>query len=73
MKAVTRDLADMAVELGFFPYKTPQWVWERYADRLNPAFCSLVGKIRKLMDPEGILNPGHLDIPVRQEDKRGRC
>ncbi|MBW1807837.1 MAG: FAD-binding oxidoreductase [Deltaproteobacteria bacterium] len=62
VRAVNRDLADMAVELGFFPYKTPQWAWDRYADRINPTFRRLVRDVRKLMDPKGILNPGHLDL-----------
>jgi FAD/FMN-containing dehydrogenase len=61
---VNVELADMAVELGYFPYKTPQWAWERYAERLNPAFRRLIRDVRRLMDPEGILNPGHLDLPV---------
>lgn len=60
-RAVNIDLADLAVSLGFFPYKTPQWVWERYADRLDPVFRRVVASIKKTMDPEGIMNPGHLD------------
>ena len=60
--AVNRDLADMAVNLGFFPYKTPQWVWERYQDRLDPTFRRVVMNIKKIMDPHGIMNPGHLEL-----------
>jgi glycolate oxidase len=67
MKAVNRDLADMAIELGFFPYKTPQWVWDRYADRIDPTFRRLIRDVRKLMDPAGVMNPGHLEMPVGGE------
>ena len=61
------DLADMAVDMGFFPYKTPQWAWERYAARLDPTFRRLVHDIRKMLDPKGIMNPGHLEIPLAKE------
>lgn len=60
--AVNRDLADMAVNLGFFPYKTPQWVWERYQSRLDPTFRRVVMNIKKTLDPSGIMNPGHLEL-----------
>ena len=61
-RAVNLDLADMAVNLGFFPYKTPQWVWERYHDRLDPGFRRVIMNIKKTMDPQGIMNPGHLEL-----------
>ncbi len=64
VREVNRDLADMAVDLGFFPYKTPQWAWERYADRIDPTFRRLVRDAKRLMDPDGILNPGHLEMPA---------
>jgi len=60
--AVNVDLADMAVNLGFFPYKTPQWVWDRYRDRLDPGFRRVIMDIKKTMDPAGIMNPGHLEL-----------
>lgn len=67
---LNEQLADMAVELGFFPYKTPQWVWDRYADRLDPGFCRLVRDIRLFMDPNEILNPGHLVLRPSKPSNR---
>ncbi len=66
-RAVNVDLVDLAVGLGFFPYKTPQWVWERYAERLDPTFRRLVRDVKRLLDPGGIMNPGHLEIPLDQQ------
>ncbi len=63
ISAVNRELADMAIEMGFFPYKTPQWVWDRYAQRINPAFRQIIKDVRHLLDPNGIMNPGHLQFP----------
>jgi hypothetical protein len=63
-RRVNADLADMAVDLGFFPYKTPQWVWERFAGRIDPTFRRLVRYLCLLLDPQQIMNPGHLEIPV---------
>jgi glycolate oxidase len=62
VRVVNQELSDMAINMGFFPYKTPQWVWERNAQRIDPTFRRLVRDVRKLMDPEGILNPGHLEF-----------
>jgi FAD/FMN-containing dehydrogenase len=62
-RLVNLDLADMALELGFFPYKTPQWVWDRYGQKLDPTYRKLVNKVKKMMDPDGIMNPGHLVLP----------
>jgi glycolate oxidase len=62
-REVNRELCDMAVEMGFFPYKTPQWAWERYGARLDPVFRRLVRQVRHLLDPDGIMNPGHLELP----------
>lgn len=68
IRRVNTELADMAVSLGFFPYKTPQWAWERYGQRFDPAFRKLVRGIRDLMDPDGIMNPGHLELPLDEAE-----
>jgi glycolate oxidase len=62
VRQMNLELADMAVELGFFPYKTPQWIWERFTDKIDPTFFQLIRQVRKMLDPNGIMNPGHLEI-----------
>ncbi len=67
VRTLNQKLAEMAIDLGFFPYKTPQWIWQQFENRMDPGFRRLVKDICRLMDPTGILNPGHLEFsdPIR--------
>ena len=51
-------MCDAVVPLGFIPYKTPGWVLRRFADRLDPGFLALLDRVRGVLDPAGLLNPG---------------
>ena len=56
--ALNRELADLAWSYGYIPYKTPRWVVDRYADRLDPGFANLMRRLKGVVDPAGVLNPG---------------
>ena len=56
--ACNRELCDALLEDGFIMYKTPGWAVERYRDRLDPGFSRLVGEVQRVLDPDGIMNPG---------------
>lgn len=61
IERVTRlneELSDLVLELGFFPYKTPPWLIQRHRDKIDPNFLHLLNKVRKVLDPKGIMNPG---------------
>ncbi len=56
--AMNEALCDAIVPLGFVPYKTPPWVVRRFQDRIDPGFLATLRKVKEMMDPHHILNPG---------------
>lgn len=60
VRAVNEDLLEMAMSKGFVMYKTPAWAWARLAPRFDPGTLELMRRVKALMDPNGILNPGRL-------------
>ncbi|MFQ6114639.1 MAG: FAD-linked oxidase C-terminal domain-containing protein, partial [bacterium] len=58
VRKLNEALSDLVIELGFFPYKTPPWVIRRHRDKIDANFIKLIGKVRKILDPKGIMNPG---------------
>ena len=60
--ACNLELCDALIELGFVMYKTPGWAVHRYADRLDPGFVRLLGEVKAMLDPTGIMNPGRWSV-----------
>ena len=60
VRAVNRELLEMATRRGFVMYKTPIWAWEQLAPRLDPGMLKLMRQVKDVMDPQGIFNPGKL-------------
>lgn len=61
VKRVTQlneKISDLVIDLGFFPYKTPPWIVRRHRDKIDPNFLNLLTRVRNLLDPTGIMNPG---------------
>ena len=59
---LNRDLLDISLELGFVPYKVPAWAWERMSGRMDPGYADLLHRVKRLLDPAGIMNPGRLGL-----------
>ncbi|MBZ0271814.1 FAD-binding oxidoreductase [bacterium] len=62
VRAVNEELLDMTVSKGFIMYKTPAWAWERLRPKMDPGMLTLIARVKKMMDPEGLLNPGKLGL-----------
>jgi FAD/FMN-containing dehydrogenase len=58
VRRLNEALADVCVDLGYFPYKSPAWAVERYRDRFDPGFIKQFAALRRHLDPLGIMNPG---------------
>jgi len=57
-----RELGDMVLDLGYVIYKTPEWAVDKLAERINPNTFALMKRIKKLLDPNGIMNPGKWNL-----------
>lgn len=57
------ELCDALIEDGFVMYKTPEWAVQRYRHRLDRGFARLLGELRGVLDPDGLLNPGRWPLP----------
>lgn len=60
--ALCRELVEMILDIGGMPYKMPAWVAKIMMERADPNFVQLLKKIKRTLDPNGILNPGKLGI-----------
>ncbi|MHA1886309.1 MAG: FAD-linked oxidase C-terminal domain-containing protein, partial [Promethearchaeota archaeon] len=52
------EIADVCIDLGCIPYKTPSWITAKLRTKINPGWLKLFEKIKTCMDPNNIFNPG---------------
>jgi glycolate oxidase len=57
------ELGRALMDLGYVPYKCPATLYDEVARRIDPGFRSLMERLRKAMDPAGILNPDRWSLP----------
>lgn len=62
VRDLNRQLLAMVTERGFLMYKTPIWAWRELAPRIDPKMLEMMRRIKNLMDPKGIFNPGKLGL-----------
>jgi 4-cresol dehydrogenase (hydroxylating) len=58
MMKLVEEIADVCIELGCIPYKTPSWLTAKLREKINPGWLKLFEKIKSCMDPQNIFNPG---------------
>ena len=52
------DIALIALDYGFVPYKAPYWAVSEMMKRGDPNWVALLGRVKKMLDPNNIMNPG---------------
>ena len=52
------SIAEFCVKEGCIPYKTPIWMTEIMKKHINPGWLKIFDKVKNIMDPNGIFNPG---------------
>ena len=63
VKKVNLDLLHILTERGFVMYKTPAWAMRELLPQIDPGMLALMRKVKQMMDPKGIFNPGKLLLP----------
>ncbi|HEY3357924.1 MAG TPA: FAD-binding oxidoreductase [Polyangia bacterium] len=61
-REATGAMLDAILPLGFIPYKTPGWAVDVLKTHLDPGFQRLVREVKRLLDPDGIMNPGRWEV-----------
>jgi len=54
---------DMVLDMGYIPYKTPVWAVRKIEERAGKEWTELHRRIKDLLDPNNILNPGRWGAP----------
>ena len=58
-RKLLREIHDVVQELdGVVMYKPPKWAVRTYYDKMLPATNDLIKKVKNLLDPNNIMNPG---------------
>ena len=55
------EIADLCIDEGCIPYKTPIWMAKKMRKKINSGWLHLFNKIKDTLDPNGIFNPGRWD------------
>ena len=58
VKELMNEIADVCIDAGCIPYKAPIWMTEKMRKKINPGWLKLFEKVKKMMDPNNIFNPG---------------
>ncbi len=57
VRSLNVALGRMLLDLGYVPYKCPAILYEELFARMDPGFRDLMTRLKRAVDPNGILNP----------------
>jgi len=58
IKKLQHELVEMMLDYDCVPYKTPEWITEIIRKRCDKNWVTLLERIKEVMDPNHIFNPG---------------
>ncbi|MHA1276700.1 MAG: FAD-binding oxidoreductase [Candidatus Helarchaeota archaeon] len=64
MRKMNKELLETLFELGALPYKTPAWAADALLDKFDQNWVKLLHKVKKTLDPNGIMNPGRWGLDL---------
>jgi glycolate oxidase len=62
VKEALHDLNETFIGYGAIPYKAEQPVQELIMNKMDPATLDLMKRLKNLLDPNGIMNPGNWEV-----------
>jgi FAD/FMN-containing dehydrogenase len=63
VEALCLEQLELVLDTGFVPYKTPVWAIRKLEERADPNWVKLHRRIKEMLDPNNILNPGRWGAP----------
>jgi len=63
VRALCTEQLEMVMDMGYIPYKTPVWAIRMLEERADPNWVKLHRRVKKMLDPNNIMNPGRWGAP----------
>ncbi len=63
IKDLCDEQLDLVLEMGYIPYKTPVWAVRKLEERVSPDWLKLHRRVKEMLDPNNIMNPGRWGTP----------
>jgi glycolate oxidase len=63
IRELCSDQLEMVLKKGYIPYKTPVWAIRKLEERADPNWVDLHRKVKAMLDPNNIMNPGRWGAP----------
>jgi len=62
---LSMEQLEMVISTGYIPYKTPFWAVRKLEELVSPQWLELHRKVKSMLDPNNIMNPGRWGSPAK--------